>query len=125
MSPEAQRIAIAEACGWAKCRLAIKGAGGGMRTPTAYGFPPERNYEAPCPDYCRDLNAMHEAEDHLDDCPENGDASEWAIYRSELRSVCEREEIDIIHSTAAQRAEAFLRTIGKWLPQPTDREVGK
>jgi DNA-binding XRE family transcriptional regulator len=36
----------------------------------------------------------------------------------------ERERFQMIHATAAQRAEAFLRTIGKWEeeknePKPT------
>lgn len=52
MTPEAQRIAIAEACG---------------------------AYSKFCPDYPNDLNAMHEA---------------------------------------AQRAEAFLRTLGLWREEP-------
>ena len=56
-----------------------------------------------CPDYLNDLNAMHEAEKVLTD-------KQAILYDSIL---------DLIsgwtfHRTAAQRAEAFLRTIGKW-----------
>lgn len=70
---------------------------------------------ASIPNYLSDLNAMHEAEGALypntpnkyidtlkEVCgavdPENGKLSVWMIARA----------------TAAQRAEAFLRTIGKW-----------
>ena len=67
-----------------------------------------------CPDdYCGDLNLMHEAESSLDDEP-------WLRYRAELFDLmpksfalpdCDRSSI---HATAAQRAEAFLKTIGKF-----------
>ncbi len=79
MSPEAQRIAIAEACGtdlWQNR-----------------------------PSYLTDLNAMHEAEKVLTD-EQQDDYMNWlGNCYSEWPS---------IHATAAQRAEAFLRTIGKW-----------
>jgi hypothetical protein len=61
-----------------------------------------------------DLNAMHEAEKVLND-------EQWLEYREELRNVvlggirmvsqwCKAD----LHATARQRAEAFLRTLGKW-----------
>jgi hypothetical protein len=104
MNAEAQRIAIAEACGWTRCRLAVKGSGGGFRQPTAHGFPPGKSYEVDCPDYINDLNAMHEAEKRLT-------AVQHAQYIQALEELC---EFDICFATAAQRAEAFLRTIGRW-----------
>lgn len=79
MSPEQQRIAIAEACGWVNNREI-------------------------------DLNAMHEAE-------------EWLSTQTDLiGEYCEAlgKVVDcactweLIHATAEQRAEAFLRAIGKW-----------
>jgi hypothetical protein len=96
---------IAEYCGWTECRLTIKGAGGGTRNETAYGKPPARKYEAPCPDYTRDLNAMHEAEKVLE-------RKQWHVYADNIDEM--HRKIELIHATARQRAEAFLRTLGKW-----------
>jgi len=55
-------------------------------------------------DYCHDLNAMHEAEKAFD-CPE--------LYEGNLIKVCGGVQY-MWHATACQRAEAFLRTLGKW-----------
>jgi hypothetical protein len=61
--------------------------------------------------YCTDLNAMHEAEKLL--APKNWDrfSEKWWDYYHQLvdGDVCKT-----IHATARQRAEAFLRTLGKW-----------
>lgn len=69
------------------------------------------------PDYCRDLNAMHEAEKTLTD---NRDP-----YLRELQLLtqtwdhvdAEGDEVEwfweLATATARHRAEAFLRTIGK------------
>ncbi len=113
MSPEAQRIAIAEAC-----------------EPYVYTFDPERLFDgcfsewrkchpdgtrisdsAP-PDYMNDLNAMHEAEKVLR--PNDGiyDWPLWDKYIEYLLNLTRK--YDLAHASAAQRAEAFLRTIGKW-----------
>jgi hypothetical protein len=98
MTQEEQRIAIAEACGWKT----------GYRDPEAWH---------PLPDYLNDLNAMHEAEKVLG-------ILERGTYQNILGSACGgiREDDgghfvshrESIHATASQRAEAFLRTIGKW-----------
>jgi hypothetical protein len=88
MTPESQRIAIAEACGWKT----------GYRDPEAWH---------PLPDYLNDLNAMHDAEKVL-------------FGRNDWSSCKYDEYLDVATSswkwnaTASQRAEAFLRTIGKW-----------
>jgi hypothetical protein len=61
--------------------------------------------------YTHDLNAMHEAEMVL--APKNWDrfSEKWWNYCKYLR----RDDADkAIHATARQRAEAFLRTLGKW-----------
>jgi len=58
------------------------------------------------PDYLSDLNAMHEAEKILN-------TNQAADYCELLRPIicgCWR----LVHATAAQRAEAFLRTLGLW-----------
>ncbi len=109
MTPEAQRIGIAKACGWTKCRLVVKGSGAPEREPSAHGFPPKRAYEAPCPSYLRDLNAMHEAEVQL------MTAEIWPTY---VRWLCEKSPIFPHRATAAQRAEAFLKTLGLWVEEP-------
>ena len=108
MSPDSQRIAIAEACGWTKCRLAIKGAGAPERGKSPYGVPPRRGYEVSLPNYTQDLNAMHEVEDGLP-------AGKWTRYCQYLAEFGQGSVRFVsVHSNAAQRAEAFLRTIGKW-----------
>ena len=57
------------------------------------------------PDFSGDLNEMHEAEKVLL-------AIQWYDYASRLNEDCWHWAL--IHATARQRAEAFLRTIGKW-----------
>jgi hypothetical protein len=94
MTPEQQKIAIAEACG--------------IGSEDQWG----RLYKTPqgvvrdCPDYLNDLNAMHEAEKVL---MEN-DPHAYGCYSCELYE----QYGNTVHLTATQRAEAFLRTIGKW-----------
>lgn len=70
--------------------------------------PPQRVY---VPSYVRDLNAMHEAEKTLRD-------EVRMNYGSDLQRVLLRtyeENSWLISATAHQRAEAFLRTLGKWV----------
>ena len=62
---------------------------------------------------CHDLNAAHDA---IMGLPKHGDISRDGFIR-ELQLVTGSNEnwMDAcINATAAQRAEAFLRTIGKW-----------
>ena len=93
MKPERQRIAIAEACGWRT----------GYRDPEAWH---------PLPDYLNDLNAMHEAEKVLSRGEGYHQKGGFGLYKTALAEVCDEQHP--IDATAAQRAEAFLRTIGKW-----------
>lgn len=60
-------------------------------------------------DYCGDLNAIHEVEEMLTE-KQRGD------YMNELDTFDENHEWKFIHATAAQRAEALLKTIGLWQP---------
>ena len=60
-----------------------------------------------CFDPVNDLNAMHEAEKVLDGVLQRGD------YWDYLFSLT-GGEFEMCHATARQRAEAFLRTLGKW-----------
>lgn len=104
-------IAIAEACGWKHYHL-------DLWVPPQQTNDPDGFSELQCdslPDYTTDLNAMHEAEKTLID---------WVEYRINLSHVVGigyAPDLDIcddiksfLSATAAQRAEAFLKTIGKW-----------
>jgi len=106
MNPEQQRIAIAEICGW---RLVED-------DPDFYPYweDPEGNMIAVgfathrVPDYLSDLNAMHEAEKTFQD-----NATLWHKYASIIDNDYVNQPYTI-GATAAQRAEAFLRTVGRW-----------
>ena len=109
MTDDEINIAIAEACGWrfsplahieskpfaTMCWIAPNGADWQMQK---------------LPDYCNDLNAMHEAEKTLGD--------RLFVYRNILALVVIDDPMNRYNepafATARQRAEAFLRTIGKW-----------
>lgn len=66
------------------------------------------------PDYCDDLNAMHEAEKWL--IEKEGDYFYTEALMDVVRSDTESpfKGAVLICATAHQRAEAFLKTIGKW-----------
>lgn len=69
------------------------------------------NNEGPFPDYCNDLNAMHEAEKVLiGDEPENSEI--WSDFQTNLIIAC--PAYLSYHATARQRAVAFLKTLEKW-----------
>lgn len=85
--------AIAEACGW-------KSKVNEMASTEKY-----KSWTRP-PNYCRDLNAMHEAEKALS--PEQYDR--WRL----TPTIITEPETCAYSATARQRAEAFLKTIGKW-----------
>jgi hypothetical protein len=65
------------------------------------------------PDYCNDLNAMHEAEKWM---ISNLRLLDFWQFAEELKRIVPANLGDdsYIHATARQRAEAFLKTIGKW-----------
>lgn len=106
MTPEQQRIAISEACGWTEiepCTCCDGVSRGYTPTPGAH--------KKHLPDYCNDLNAMHDAEKVL--TPEQ--LVDYCAFR--LRATTGEgcvTDYKMIRATASQRAEAFLRTIGKW-----------
>jgi len=121
MTNEQINIAIAETCGWTDCvfveSLKLTKGFPPPNNPTIYGT--YENGMAQLPNYCNDLNVMHEAErtstifkswratktwmDNLCICSDLGrlpeSAPDWAF---------------VLQATAAQRAEAFLKTIGEW-----------
>ncbi len=117
MNPEQQRIKIAEACGWER------------REPD--NLYPEVRWLDPkdtsqwrsdyarrdidLPDYLNDLNSLHEAEKVLG-------PKQKPVYCSELWELCvtpnSNHEWKMLHATAAQRAEAFLKCLGLWKEEP-------
>ena len=60
------------------------------------------------PDFVSDLNAMHKVEKTLS-------PSELIRYKLELVRFSSGENTLAIVATASQRAEAYLRTINKWV----------
>lgn len=110
MTPEQQRIAIAESCGW-KWKAKVKGAIKVWHKPPDMVF-----YDHQLPDYPNDLNAMHDAEKSC--ILETFEKS--LLFRNALHKICcdghnyKIEASLIWHATAAQRAEAFLRTLNLW-----------
>ena len=130
------RIAIAEACGW---REPANRSNPLYHSPRHIpgqtlatvdmtqdkdwicGFPPGENKLKDLPDYISDLNAMHDV---------IMVGAEWegfgfqALFQLKLQEVVERRRSDLNreqigwwmnNATASQRAEAFLKTIGKWV----------
>jgi len=96
MTEEQINVAIAQACGWTE-----------INNHPDWGWlgrPPNWIGKAwPILDYCNDLNAMHEAENEI-----IKNHNLWTNYFYYVGATI------ALHATARQRAEAFLRTIGKW-----------
>jgi len=88
MTDEQINAAIAEACGWKGCTE--------CNDPIC-----EDNF---IPNYCKNLNAMHQAE--------------WSLTDDQLwrmaREIERNDEQWYFRATARQRAEAFLRALGLW-----------
>ncbi len=123
MTPEQQRIAIAEACGWTDIRRPCDSNYHDLPTDTlrilysrVCGIPPgwvHSQNSRPLPDYLNDLNAMHEAEKLLK-------SEQHFTFQVELARVINTTtyplNFALLHATATQRAEAFLRTLNLYTP---------
>lgn len=114
MTSEQINIAIAEACGWNSIREQDydHGYSGDDVRQMWVGLNPDSDEFEQLPDYCNDLNAMHEAQKVLT-------PTEFEAYRWILWGLCKQPQVTewnraYLSATAAQRAEAFLRTLGKW-----------
>ena len=96
MTREKQRIAIATACGWTADSWCL--------TPSGWVFADA------VPDYLADLNACHEMEKVL--------THDQRIDHMEWLGLCDDDHghkvWSYVHSTAAERCKAFLRTLGLW-----------
>lgn len=104
MKPEAQRIAIAEACGWVDI-YHVNNVYCGL-PPHGYFKQGDMMCHPNLPDYLNDLNAMREAEKVLTQEQED----KYVV------TLCldVQPKPRLHHATAAQRAEAFLRTLNLW-----------
>lgn len=136
MSPEKQRIAIAEACGW-KPELMLRCA----KCDTCYEAELHKDYSAGvfCPE-CRKKGYLMVGVCHVEPIP----GSEMPDYLNDLNAIAEAElrvfpdaydrelsrvvfgglhenfawgptaRVTLATATAAQRAEAFLKTLNLW-----------
>jgi hypothetical protein len=98
MTDEQINAAIAEACGWTDFGMHPMFGLMGLQ-PGTHGM------RTAIENYCTDLNAMHEAEQYLE-------STQWHQYALYLNKVCWHWAL--IHAPARVRAEALLRTLGKW-----------
>ena len=113
MTPERQRIAIAEACGWIPCATPHLTLSERLTYGDRWWRHPEDKTVASLanlPDYLSDLNAMHEAEKVLT-------RIQYMVYSNYLdNEFASRQTIYAKSCTAPQRAEAFLRTLNLYIP---------
>lgn len=104
MKLDEQNIAIAEFCGWKRDETARPGLDGTF--PWSNGW--QLVYDDwNLPQYASDLNMMYEAEEIL--TPEQYEI--FALHLGPLTKIRQREYIS---ASAEKRAEAFLKTLGKW-----------
>ena len=111
MSDQEINIAIAEACGWTEID--------GFSAKGLMGKPPDKlcSFDY-LPDFCNDLNAIREAMELISQqCKE----SDYWFFLRQIIGFPDAESdwyemyyFQAVNATARHRAEAFLRTIGKW-----------
>lgn len=120
MTPEQQQAAIAKACGWKGISPEYL-TGYAPWRPTPYSERVMGDLESipldPLPDYLNDLNAMNDAEKVLTE-------DQYGVFRDNIAAMARihgatgrwvADNRRILHSAnAAQRAEAFLRTLNLW-----------
>jgi hypothetical protein len=119
MKLEKQRIAIAEACGWKMHDhpdCLAKKEGWVSRGWETWVMNPSGLlvFKHDIPNYLNDLNAMHKAEKVLT----KNKSMEYAFRLADSWILNgEDKQPDLVRgfcATAVERAEAFLKTIGKW-----------
>ncbi len=117
---EQQRIKIAEAMGWGFVPSGDDANGNAFPESWIHEDGSEAFDANGLPDYLNDLNLMHEAEKALEGLERD------SLYPRYLSHTYSKErgahpmefEKCAVFCTAAQRAEAFLRTLGLW-EEPT------
>jgi hypothetical protein len=118
MKPEQQRIEIAKACGWELKSNGLSPMWSWQNESLTHRIKwvahKEMASQGVLPDYLNDLNAMHEAIGTLL-------FSQRRAYRINLKEIMSKKinpavicYSECIDAPAAQRAEAFLKTIDKW-----------
>ena len=133
MKPLEQRLAIAEACNLSRLAPIEQRTRTGKKDPNGVvlWFMEEHHGGAATwakvPDFLNDLNACREMEEAL--------SYDQRILYCDLLEKFDQANTErhawfrITHATAPQRAEAFLKTIGKWksspLPPVTPGGTGK
>ena len=111
MKKELQRIAIAEACGWKSEFVAVPDGDEGDTWLKPDGFSGE------LPDYLNDLNSMHAAEKTMRFSTRQTYLQRLAEVMSKGLDRCVIAPCELAFATAPERAEAFLKTIGKWVEE--------
>ncbi len=127
MDENKQRRIIAEACGWSRMSMHVNirsgkslwTSGGELlcgTPPKDKGKPEDEQAFEPVPDYLNDLNAMNEAENTLRIGSDrlNDILGTYRDYLCKIIGCAWYQSKEIITATAAQRAEAFIRTLGLW-----------
>ena len=116
MNKRAINKAIAEFLGWKELDFHLDGKRIlGDRPTFSNGKIISYTVDQYVPDYCNDLNLIHEIEKTLDD-------DQWLEYMLNLQDVLQRDPNrgkwivcqDNMQATASQLAKAFVKTIGKW-----------
>ena len=102
MTDDQINMAIAEACGWTDIRDNMVGKAPGETC----------NRVMFLPLYCSNLNAMHEAEKVL--TKEQVREYQCLMYDIACESSATQGRWMPYSATARYRAEAFLKTLGKW-----------
>ena len=135
MSPEAQCMAIAKACGWDGFEDSLS-----PEFPPI-GVPPQNRITAsllgprkitnwtprfPIPSYTKDLNACAEFEDLLKEigeekCEEYLCKLDGVITGQICWKVSEADHFLCATATAAQRAKSFLRAMDLWVDSPEEK----
>lgn len=119
MKREKQRLVIAEVCGFHHCHVSLINRQAHFNWAhrdddgwKEWARNDQQSNACPThdlPDFLHDLNAMHEAEKIF---MEN---QLGPRYQAELDDINSRNlDYGVYHSSASERAEAFLRTLGKW-----------
>jgi hypothetical protein len=112
MTDEQINAAIAEACGWEDVAP--------LKENLNVWIGKHGGYYQNLEEYCTDLNAMNEAEETLTEEQRNFMFNYLMSIRwinaseGERRGLGTQKKLSPARATARQRAEAFLRTLGKW-----------
>lgn len=109
MNDQAQRIAIAEFCGWKIFPAGKDSFGAWCETHANNGHTTVLIKDLP--DYTNDLNAMYQAEEFLN-----------YVQQTRYVALLHPKNIDhisadwrIVHSIPSYRAQCFLKAIDKWV----------